>query len=72
MTDQPLGKPIGTVRAYLAVGLVGAFTVSHLAAGLALALTGHVTESVALLGVLSSESAVVLGFYFGTRQTAAQ
>jgi hypothetical protein len=68
--DAPLGKPTGTVRAYLALMLVGAFTASHVAAAIMFASAEHVTEAVAVLGVLAAEAAGVLGFYFGTRTTS--
>jgi hypothetical protein len=68
--DQPLGKPEGTVRSYLALGLVGAFALSHVAGALAFAVTGHATEAMALLAMISTEAAAATAFYFGARPGA--
>ena len=66
--NSPLGKPPGTVRAYLAVAIVVAFLVGHLG-GAGLLLRSGATESgLALLGALAVEAATVTGFYFGARQ----
>lgn len=65
---EPLGRPRGTVRAYLALGIVGAFLVGHLAGALYLLRAGAPESGLALLGALAIEAATVTGFYFGARQ----
>ena len=69
--DEPLGKPQGTVRAYLALAIVAAFLCGHLGAAIVLLHGGETESGLALLGALALEAGTVTGFYFGTRQTAA-
>lgn len=69
-TDEPLGKPRGTVRAYLAMAIVGAFLTSHVAAAGLLAYQGNTEATLAVLGILAAEAGTITGFYFGTRPTA--
>jgi hypothetical protein len=64
----PLGKPAGTVRAYLALAIVTAFLVVHAGASALLLLAGDVDAALGLLGALGIEAATVTGFYFGARQ----
>ena len=67
----PLGKPAGTVRAYLALGIVAAFLVGHVAAALLLLWGGALEAALSLLGALAVAAATVTGCYFGARQGAA-
>ncbi len=67
-SSGPLGKPPGTVRAYLAVAIVVAFLVGHLGGALVLLWGGATESGLALLGALAVEAATVTGFYFGARQ----
>ena len=67
MTNEPLGQPQGSVRAILALIIVGTFAASHLIAGTYLIRSGLTTEGVAVLGALAIESATISGFYFGSR-----
>ena len=69
VTDAPLGKPPGTVRAYLAVAIVAAFLVAHVGRVVVLLWMGAVDAALGLLGALALEAAMVTGFYFGARQT---
>ena len=64
----PLGKPPGTVRAYLAGAIVAAFLVGHLGGALLLLRAGALESGLALLGALAVEAGTVTGFYFGVRQ----
>ena len=66
--DAPLGKPPGTVRAYLAVAIVGTFLVGHAAGAVLLLRAGALDAGLGLLGALAIEAATVTGFYFGARQ----
>ena len=65
---DPLGRPAGTVRAYLAIGIVAAFLVGHLGGALLLLRSGEPESGLALLGALAVEAGTVTGFYFGARQ----
>ena len=68
---EPLGKPTGSVRAYLALGILGAFLVTHaLAAGWLLHVES-IEAAIGLLGALALEAGTVTGFYFGSRSTQA-
>ncbi len=66
----PLGKPAGSVRAYLAMGIVGSFAMTHAAAAAWLLTLGHVEAAIGLLGTLALEAGTVTGFYFGSRGRA--
>ena len=68
---EPLGKPQGTVRAYLALAIVAAFLCGHLGAAVLLLYAGQTESGLSLLGALAVEAGTVTGFYFGTRQTAS-
>lgn len=67
-TGAPLGKPPGSVRAYLALAIVAAFLVGHVLGAALLLWSGAREAGMALLGALSVEAATVTGFYFGARQ----
>lgn len=71
MEERPLGKPVGSVRAYLALAIVAAFLVGHVAAALLLLWGGALEAALSLLGALAVAAATVTGFYFGARQGAA-
>ena len=64
----PLGLPVGTVRAFLAGGIVATFLVGHLGGALLLLRSGSPESGLALLGALAVEAGTVTGFYFGVRQ----
>ena len=64
---QPLGKPSGSVRAYLALGILGAFLLTHALAAGWLLHAGNVEAAIGLLGALALEAGTVTGFYFGSR-----
>lgn len=64
---NPLGKPAGSVRAYLALGILAAFLVTHALAAAWLLRAGNVEAAVGLLGGLALEAGTVTGFYFGSR-----
>jgi hypothetical protein len=66
--DAPLGRPPGTVRAYLAMAIVAAFLVGHVVGALLLLWDGRLEPALALLGALSVAAATVTGCYFGARQ----
>ena len=68
--DAPLGRPPGTVRAYLAGAIVAGFLVGHVTGALLLLWGGQLEPALALLGALSVAAATVTGFYFGARQGA--
>lgn len=68
--DQPLGKPRGTVRSYLAIGIVGTFLASHAVAAVVLAVSGNVDAALGLLGALGVETGGVTGYYFASRAGA--
>ena len=63
----PLGKPAGSVRAYLAIGIVGSFAMTHAAAAAWLLQLGRIEAAIGLLGALALEAGTVTGFYFGSR-----
>jgi len=65
---SPLGRPPGTVRAYLAMAIVAAFLVAHVAGSVLLLWAGAREAAMGLLGALAVEAATVTGFYFGARQ----
>ncbi|MBM4411195.1 MAG: hypothetical protein FJ037_07735 [Chloroflexi bacterium] len=67
MVDTPLGRPSGTVRAYLALAIVAAFLAGHVAGAVWLLARGQVDSGLALLGALALEAGTVIGFYFGAR-----
>ena len=67
--NGPLGQPVGTVRAFLAGGIVATFLVGHLVGAFMLLRGGSPESGLALLGALSVEAGTVTGFYFGVRQT---
>lgn len=67
MADTPLGRPSGTVRAYLALAIVAAFLGGHTAGAVWLLGRGDVDAGLALLGALALEAGTVTGFYFGVR-----
>lgn len=67
MADAPMGRPRGTVRAYLALGIVTAFLVGHSAGAVYLLWHGDLESAVALLGAVALEAGTVTGFYFGAR-----
>lgn len=64
---QPLGKPAGSVRAYLALGILAAFLATHAAAAGWLLREGNAEAAIGLLGTLAIEAGTVTGFYFGSR-----
>ena len=66
-TTQPLGKPTGSVRAYLALGILAAFLLTHALAAAWLLRVGNVEAAIGLLGALALEAGTVTGFYFGSR-----
>ncbi len=68
-TTQPLGKPPGSVRAYLALGILSAFLLTHALAAGWLLHVGNVEAAIGLLGALALEAGTVTGFYFGSRST---
>ena len=65
--QPPLGKPVGSVRAYLAMGIVGSFAMTHAAAAGWLLQLGRIEAAIGLLGALALEAGTVTGFYFGSR-----
>jgi len=65
--QAPLGKPAGSVRAYLAMGIVGSFAATHAAAAAWLLQIGRIEAAIGLLGALALEAGTVTGFYFGSR-----
>ena len=67
MADTPLGRPTGTVRAYLALAIVAAFLGGHVAGAVWLLVHAEVDSGLALLGALALEAGTVTGFYFGVR-----
>ncbi len=67
MAETPLGRPIGTVRAYLAMAIVAVFLAGHLAGAIWLLTQSEVESALALLGAVSLEAGTVTGFYFGAR-----
>ena len=67
----PLGKPAGSVRAYLAMGIVGSFAATHAAAAAWLLQIGRIEAAIGLLGALALEAGTVTGFYFGSRGNRA-
>ena len=67
----PLGKPVGSVRAYLAMGIVGSFAITHAAAAGWLLQIGRIEAAIGLLGALALEAGTVTGFYFGSRSGRA-
>ena len=69
MAETPLGRPSGTVRAYLALGIVAAFLGGHVSGAVWLLSRGEVDSGLALLGALALEAGTVTGFYFGVRTT---
>ncbi|MCY4456172.1 MAG: hypothetical protein OXC56_07665 [Chloroflexi bacterium] len=68
-TTQPLGKPPGSVRAYLALGILAAFLITHALAAAWLLRVENIEAAVGLLSVLALEAGTVTGFYFGSRST---
>lgn len=64
----PMGRPPGTVRAYLAVAIVATFLLAHVVGAAVLLRAGALEAALGLLSALALESATVTGFYFGTRQ----
>ena len=66
-TTQPLGKPAGSVLAYLAIGILAAFLLTHALAAGWLLHDGNVEAAIGLLGALALEAGTVTGFYFGSR-----
>lgn len=68
MHDEPMGKPRGTVRAYLAMGIVGAFIAGHVGGAGWLLHLGNTEAALALLASLAVEAGAVTGFYFGSRE----
>ncbi len=71
MSDTPMGQPRGTVRAYLALGIVSAFLVGHSAGAVYLLWHGDLESALALLGAVALEAGTVTGFYFGARGSSA-
>ena len=71
-TTQPLGKPAGSVRAYLAIGILAAFLLTHAAAAGWLLHAGNVEAAIGLLGALALEAGTVTGFYFGSRSVRSE
>lgn len=67
--NEPMGQPRGTVRAYLALMIVGAFLVSHMIASAFLISAGNIEAGMAVLGALALETGVVSGFYFASRSS---
>lgn len=67
MAETPLGRPLGTVRTYLAMAIVAVFLAGHLAGAIWLLTQGEVESTLALLGAVSLEAGTVTGFYFGAR-----
>ncbi len=67
MAGTPMGRPSGTVRAYLALAIVAAFLAGHVAGAVWLLARGEVDSGLALLGALALEAGTVTGFYFGAR-----
>ena len=63
----PLGKPAGSVRAYLALGILGAFLATHALAAGWLLREGATEGAIGLLSTLALEAGTVTGFYFGSR-----
>ena len=68
-TTQPLGKPPGSVRAYLALAILAAFLLTHAIAAAWLLRVENIEAAVGLLSVLALEAGTVTGFYFGSRST---
>ena len=68
-TTQPLGKPPGSVRAYLALAILAAFLLTHALAAAWLLRVENIEAAVGLLSVLALEAGTVTGFYFGSRST---
>lgn len=62
------GWPSGTVRGMLAIGLVALSSVAALFLTAMLAVNEQYTEAVAVLGLLMTQSAGVIGYYFGKSQ----
>ena len=71
-TTQPLGKPAGSVRAYLAIGILAAFLLTHALAAGWLLHAGNVEAAIGLLGALALEAGTVTGFYFGSRSARTE
>ncbi len=67
MAETPLGRPSGTVRAYLALAIVAAFLAGHTAGAVWLLSHGQFESALALLGAIALEAGTVIGFYFGVR-----
>jgi hypothetical protein len=65
--NEALGKPPGTVRAYLALSVVGSFELAHVVGASAFAVTGHLPEAMTLMGSLAVQTAAIVGYYFGTK-----
>lgn len=72
MAGTPLGRPRGTVRAYLALAIVAAFLAGHVAGAVWLLARGEVDSGLALLGALALEAGTVTGFYFGARNAEGE
>ncbi len=70
MAETPMGRPSGTVRAYLALAIVAAFLAGHVAGAVWLLANGEFESALALLGAVAIEAATVIGFYFGVRTAA--
>lgn len=64
---EPLNKPRGTIRAYLALGTMGAFLSVTAGAAAYLLKTGNVDGALGLVTVLAAQAATITGFYFGSR-----
>ena len=67
MTNEPIGLPRGTVRAYLALMIVAAFLVTHAVAAGWLLYLGNMEAALAVLGAPALEAGTVSGFYFASR-----
>ena len=55
------------MRAYLALGILAAFLITHALAAAWLLHAGNVEAAIGLLGALALEAGTVTGFYFGSR-----
>lgn len=71
-SQEPLGKPQGTVRAYLAFGIVGAFVVGFIATTSVLLFRQQFSHAVNLVKDFGIIAGMVVAFYFGSRKESSK